>query len=88
MARATLMPETETKRLFVAIFPPASIVTRLQAAAAGFGKGLPARAIRWTRPEQIHLTLQFLGAIQTARIPKSNPRLQPLVRDTGAVAFA
>ncbi len=64
------MPETETKRLFVAIFPPADIVTSLQAAVAGLGKGIPARAIRWTRPGQIHLTLNFLGSIAAARIPE------------------
>jgi 2'-5' RNA ligase len=64
------MPETETKRLFVGIFPPASIVTRLQAVVAALEKGLPARAIRWTRPEQVHLTLHFLGAIETGRIPE------------------
>jgi 2'-5' RNA ligase len=63
------MPETETKRLFAALFPPARVLASLQAAVAGLGQGLPARAIRWTRPEQIHLTLHFLGAIATARIP-------------------
>ena len=66
---AALMPETETKRLFVAIFPPARLVAGLQAAVAALGQGLPARAIRWTRPEQIHLTLHFLGAIAGARLP-------------------
>ena len=64
------MSETGTKRLFVALFPPAHIAASLQTAAAGLGKGLPARAIRWTRPEQIHLTLHFLGAVATARIPE------------------
>jgi 2'-5' RNA ligase len=64
------MPETETKRLFVAIFPPAGIVTGLQAAVAGLAREIPARAIRWTRPEQVHLTLNFLGAIELARIPE------------------
>jgi 2'-5' RNA ligase len=64
------MPETETKRLFTALFPPARLVTGLQAAVAVVGQGLPARAIRWTRPEQIHLTLNFLGAIAMARIPE------------------
>jgi 2'-5' RNA ligase len=64
------MPATETKRLFVAIFPPAHIVARLQAAVAELGRGIPARAIRWTRPGQIHLTLNFLGAIATARVPE------------------
>ena len=64
-----VMPETDTKRLFVAIWPPADIVAGLRAAAAVLGHGLPARAIRWTRPEQIHLTLSFLGAVESGRIP-------------------
>jgi 2'-5' RNA ligase len=64
------VPEIETKRLFVGLFPPADIVDRLQAAAADLGKDIPPRAIRWTRPEQVHLTLSFLGPIETARIPK------------------
>jgi 2'-5' RNA ligase len=63
-----LMPDTETKRLFVAIWPPAHIVAGLQAAIAGLGRGLPERAVRWTRTEQIHLTLNFLGAIECGRI--------------------
>jgi len=70
------MPETDTQRLFVAIFPPACIVTRLQVAAASLATALPARAIRWTRPEQIHLTLHFLGAIETARIPEIESALK------------
>ena len=70
----------ETKRLFVAIFPPAEIVTRLQAAAAGLGKGLPARSIRLTLPDQIHLTVHFLGAIQTARIPEIESALASACR--------
>jgi 2'-5' RNA ligase len=71
-----LMPETETKRLFTALFPPAHILAGLQAAVAGMGQGLPARGIRWTRPEQIHLTLNFLGAIDTARIPEIESALR------------
>jgi 2'-5' RNA ligase len=63
------MTETETKRLFVALFPPAHILAGLQAAAAGLAKQLPPRAVRWTRPEQIHLTLHFLGPVETARLP-------------------
>jgi len=70
------MPENATKRLFVAIFPPAHIVTSLCAAVAGLAKGIPARAIRWTRPEQVHLTLNFLGAIAIARIPEIGSALE------------
>jgi 2'-5' RNA ligase len=70
------MPENETKRLFVAIFPPAHIITSLRAAVAGLAKAIPARAIRWTRPEQVHLTLNFLGAIPIARIPEIESALE------------
>ena len=70
------MPENATKRLFVAIFPPAHIVTSLRAAVAGLTKDIPARAIRWTRPEQVHLTLNFLGAIAVARIPEIGSALE------------
>lgn len=70
------MAETVTKRLFVAIFPPAHVVTSLQAAVAGVAKGVPARAIRWTRPDQVHLTLNFLGAIAIARIPEIGTALE------------
>ena len=70
------MPEAETKRLFVAIFPPADIVKSLQAVVAGLGKGIPPRAIRWTRPEQIHLTLNFLGSIEAARVPEIESALR------------
>lgn len=64
-----LMPETETIRLFAAVFPPAPIVAGLQTTVAALGRQLPARAVRWTRPEQIHLTLHFLGAIESGRVP-------------------
>ena len=64
------MPETETKRLFVAIFPPAHLVAGLHTAALELQKRWPARAVRWTRSNQIHLTLNFLGAVAAARLPE------------------
>jgi 2'-5' RNA ligase len=70
------MPENATKRLFVAIFPPAHVVTSLRAAVAGLAQDIPARAIRWTRPEQVHLTLNFLGAIAVSRIPEIGSALE------------
>jgi 2'-5' RNA ligase len=74
------MPENATKRLFVAIFPPPHVITSLHAAVAGLAQGIPARAIRWTRPEQVHLTLNFLGAIAVARIPEIGSALEAACR--------
>jgi 2'-5' RNA ligase len=62
------MPESETKRLFVAIVPPAHVAKNLGDLAARLAERFPKRTIRWTSPEKIHLTLNFLGAIGAARI--------------------
>ena len=62
------MASTQTKRLFVAAFPPVEIVARLQAVPGDLVKEVPARAVRWTRPDQIHLTLFFLGAVEVSRV--------------------
>lgn len=51
-------------RLFVAAWPPAPVVAGL----AGLDR--PARpGLRWTRPDQWHVTLQFLGDVAADRLP-------------------
>ncbi len=47
-------------RLFIAIDPPAPVREQLTAL---YG---PVRGIAWTRPEQLHLTLRFLGDVEIA----------------------
>lgn len=47
-------------RLFVAIFPPPEIQKALAASTSGLRVGGDAR---WIRPENIHLTLKFLGEV-------------------------
>ncbi|MDD2764354.1 MAG: RNA 2',3'-cyclic phosphodiesterase [Opitutaceae bacterium] len=49
-----------TERLFVAIALPASVREQLAALYE------PVRGIAWTRPEQLHLTLRFLGDVDAA----------------------
>src|SRR5579872_4396893 len=55
-------------RLFVAIFPSPEVVDALQTAISRLSKDLPPKAIRWTAPHQIHLTLNFLGSVEIGRI--------------------
>ncbi len=64
------MAASDTKRLFVAVFPPERVAASLCASVEELAKGVPPRAVRWTVPEQIHLTLFFLGPVETARIPE------------------
>lgn len=60
------MADSQSLRAFIAIDPDAPLRAELAAAQSALKLG---PAVRWTRPEQIHLTLKFLGEIpaQAAR---------------------
>ncbi|HUG49241.1 MAG TPA: RNA 2',3'-cyclic phosphodiesterase [Candidatus Limnocylindria bacterium] len=57
----------ERWRLFVAAPLPAAAAQALWAALDALRRAHP--DARWTRPEQLHLTLVFLGATEPARVP-------------------
>jgi 2'-5' RNA ligase len=60
-------------RLFVALTPPAEAIEELRSATAE----LPALAsgLRWTRPEQWHVTLVFLGEVSDDAVDELTRRL-------------
>jgi 2'-5' RNA ligase len=62
------MATLENIRLFLAIFPPAEIAQGLKEAGRSLASSLSAKEVAWTRPEQIHLTLNFLGNVEWARV--------------------
>ena len=51
-------------RLFVAVDPPDDV----RAALAKLCRGLD--GARWTRPDQLHVTLRFLGSVDAAAAPR------------------
>jgi 2'-5' RNA ligase len=63
-----LVAANETMRLFVAVFPPAEVTRQLAEAARGLASGLSTNAVAWTRAENIHLTLNFLGNLERAKV--------------------
>ena len=70
-------------RLFVALTPPAEIVDELASAIAPVRSRAP--ELRWTRPEQWHVTVAFLGEVSadtydelTRRLHRSAARHPPL----------
>ena len=74
-------------RLFVALIPPAEVVEELRVSMAALRAELPepAPVLRWTHPEQWHLTLAFLGGVGedsldelTRRLGRAAARHQPL----------
>lgn len=60
------------RRLFVALDPPEAVRRRIAASVAALRRsaGHAADEVRWTSPETLHLTVQFLGAVPEERIPE------------------
>jgi 2'-5' RNA ligase len=57
-----------TIRAFVAIHPPEELLASLRALQKQLQPDLPMHAVRWTPPEQLHLTMKFLGNIPIANL--------------------
>jgi 2'-5' RNA ligase len=52
---------SETVRAFVAVFPPPEVRKEIHASARRLLSGYQ---VRWVRPENVHLTLKFLGDVR------------------------
>lgn len=61
-------PISETLRVFIALPVPSAVKDELRTLQDELRERLPGDALRWTRPEQIHLTLRFVGNVATAQI--------------------
>lgn len=60
-------------RLFVAVTPPPDVLAVIAALDR------PERpSVRWTTPDQWHVTLQFLGSVPTDRVPSILDALAPV----------
>src|SRR5437667_12816717 len=57
-------------RLFIAILIPEHVKAAVEAAQTVLRRVSPEVAVRWTRREQFHLTLRFLGNLEATRAPK------------------
>ena len=60
--------EAQTQRLFAAIPVPEEVKASIILARDELRAKLPAAAASWTRPENMHLTLRFLGDTEESRI--------------------
>lgn len=72
------------RRLFVALEPPDAVRRRLAALAVEVRRaaGRAAEDVRWVAPENVHLTLQFLGAVPEERVAE----VEAALRAAAAVA--
>jgi RNA 2',3'-cyclic 3'-phosphodiesterase len=73
--------KSETLRLFVAIELADDVRRALDETMRALRRaGVPDDAVRWVRPEGVHLTLKFLGATPAARVPTISDALTGAVR--------
>ena len=69
---------TERLRLFVAVPIPGAVRDEMARAQGELRELAPRQAVRWTPPEQFHLTLKFLGDVAAERV-------DALIESVGAV---
>ena len=62
------MPEPEHYRLFIALTLPEAVKAELEEAQAELRRALRQARVSWTRVEQFHLTLKFLGTVEAPRV--------------------
>ncbi len=69
-------------RLFVGVYPPPSVLDALRALPRADAPG-----VRWVPPEQLHVTMRFIGDAETeevaARLDRVAPTLRPASVDLG-----
>jgi len=70
------MNEQEHYRLFISIQIPETIRNEMAAVQAELRQELPERGVTWTKPEQLHLTLKFLGNVEAQRVDALAQRLR------------
>ena len=55
-------------RLFIAIAVPADVRREIGRAQGRLQRNSPSGAVRWTRPEQFHITMKFLGDVPAEQV--------------------
>ena len=79
------MADGERFRLFIAVTIPEEIQAKIEEAQAELRRALPERGVRWTRREQFHLTLRFLGDVEARRVEALGEAIQGACRGFGAL---
>ena len=59
---------SDTLRLFLAISLPDPVKDEIEKAQRQLREAFPGKLVRWTKREQFHLTLKFLGNVRQSRV--------------------
>ena len=72
-------------RLFVAISPPEEVKDQIEKAQQRLRGALPGNIVRWTKREQFHLTLKFLGNVAETHVNELAEVLRTACQCAGAL---
>jgi RNA 2',3'-cyclic 3'-phosphodiesterase len=75
-------------RCFIAVELPADVRSALARAQETIRARAPRADVRWTPPEQMHLTLKFLGAVPTERVADISAALERIAPDAAPLPLA
>ena len=78
-------PRSERYRLFVAIALPEPVRHAIEKAQDELRVEVPAKSIRWTRSEQFHLTMRFLGGVEAQRVDRLNEAVRGACAGAGVL---
>jgi len=76
---------TEKLRLFVAMPMPEAVRNEISGVQQEMQRLVPRDAVRWTKPEQFHLTLRFLGDVPVERVAALQEAVHAVCRGSPAL---
>jgi 2'-5' RNA ligase len=74
-----------TWRLFIAISLPEAVKQEIEKVQREMRRELPGNVMRWTKREQFHVTLKFLGNVAEARVAELSAALREACRPFNAL---
>jgi RNA 2',3'-cyclic 3'-phosphodiesterase len=77
----------EMMRTFVAVTLPGAAQAELGRVGAVLAGQVPPGSVRWVQPEQIHLTLRFLGETAVSQLPAITSSLDKVGQQTGPLTL-
>jgi 2'-5' RNA ligase len=78
---------SQTFRLFIAIELPNDVREMLHQTLQTVRKAIPEKAVRWVPPENLHLTLKFLGDVPQKQVADLTNSLRYVVADHAPFHF-
>lgn len=75
-------------RLFIAIAVPPEVRKEIERAQGRLRRCAPTGVIRWTRPEQFHVTLKFLGDVPAEQLPELEKSVSSICASFPALQLA